>query len=396
MGIASRLVYGEEVPGRGSCAELNALCMLSPDEGWAVGCAPSTAGERDQDGDDAVVEALFLHYVDATWSRLRTDVRGRLTSIAMTSGDDGWAVGEEGVIAHYNGTTWAQFGGIGSRGLQPTIRMLSPAEGWIARDGLGGTEKLPFLHYDGQRWTAADWPTGLEGNSEGFGPSVHLVDLTLPSRAEGWAVGTLAHVRRAEEPHRLNDGIILRFDGSRWTVDAIIEACPLSSIAMVAGGPGWAAGRRDSGEELPGNLGRLIRSKALLLRHDGGTWAEEEFPLGPSSGQPASTLWGLSMRSADDGWLVAGAAGRVPEQTEPTLLHFDGQRWTPVVLPRIADVRMYSIRQLWMTSADEGWAVGLSISTREEGRAFPQGGYSPTVLPVLLRYQQGAWSVVAS
>ena len=78
------------------------------------------------------------------------------------------------------------------------------------------------------------------------------------------------------------------------------------------------------------------------------------------------------------------------------LRYFDGQRWTPVVLPRIADVRMYVIRQLWMTSADEGWVVGTSISTYEEGRALPQGGYIPTALPVLLRYRQGAWSVVVS
>src|SRR5258708_524099 len=120
MGIASELVYSEEVPRRGSCAELNALCMLSPDEGWAVGCASSTAGERDQDGEGAALEALFLHYVDGTWSRLRTDVRGRLTSIAMTAADDGWAVGKEGMIAHYDGTTWAQFGMMGPCRGQPT------------------------------------------------------------------------------------------------------------------------------------------------------------------------------------------------------------------------------------------------------------------------------------
>ncbi len=61
MGSASELVYGEDVSDRGSCAELNSLCMLSPDEGWAVGCAPSTTGERDQDGEGAALEAQPKH-----------------------------------------------------------------------------------------------------------------------------------------------------------------------------------------------------------------------------------------------------------------------------------------------------------------------------------------------
>jgi hypothetical protein len=396
MGIASEMVYGAGVPRRGSTAELNAIYMLSPEEGWAVGCADASAGVHDQDGDareDAELEALFLHYVDGRWSRLRTPLRGRLMSMAMASTGDGWAVGEQGVIAHYDGTTWAQSGRIWPPSQQPIVRMHSPADGWIAGEGVSGTEKVPLLHYDGLGWTAATWPAELAIEAGGMGPNLYLADLALSSSGEAWAVGTLVHVRQAEEPHRPADGVILHFDGSRWMVDTIIEACPLSSVAMPATGPGWAAGRRDTLYERLGSSDTHVRSDALLLRRDGDAWAEWEHPLGPASGQPASSLWGLFMRSADDGWLVAGL---LPGQTEPTLLHFDGQQWTPVVLPRIPDVRFYSIRQLWMTSAEDGWAVGTSVSTREEGRAAPHGGYFPTALPVLLRCEQGVWNIVAS
>ena len=400
MGIASELIYGAgiPVPCRGSTAELNAIYMLSPQEGWAVGCADASAGARDQVGDakdGSELEALFLHYVDGTWSRLPTPVRGRLMSTAMVSAGDGWTVGEQGVIAHYDGTTWAPNGSIWPTWLMPTVRLYSPADGWIAGDGVGGTEKLPLLHYDGQGWTAAAWPTGLTIEADGLGPNLHLADLALSSSGEAWAVGTLVHVRLPEEPHRPNDGIILHFDGGRWAVDTIIEACPLRSIAMPTTGPGWVAGRRNTHYERPGSSGLHVRSEALLLRRDGGTWVEWEHPLGPTSAQPASSFWGLCMRSADDGWLVAEQLP-VPEKTEPLLLHFDGKQWTPVALPWILDVRFYSIRQLWMTSAEDGWAVGSSISKREEGRADAHGGYYPTTLPVLLQYRQGAWSVVAS
>lgn len=398
MGIASELIYGAEipVPRRGSTAELNAIYMLSPQEGWAVGCADASAGAPDQVGDakdGSELEALFLHYVNGTWSRLPTPIRGGLTSMAMTSSGDGWTVGERGVTAHYDGTTWAQSGSIWPTWLRPIVRMHSPADGWIAGEGIGGTENVPLLHYDGQNWTGAAWPADLAVQSVGLGPSLHLADLALSSTGEAWAVGTLVHVRQEEEPHRPNDGIILHFDGSQWVVDKIIEACPLRSIAIPSTGPGWAAGRRDTHYERPGSSGPHVRSDALLLRHDGNTWVEWEHPLGLGSGQLASSLWGLFMRSADDGWLVAG---QLPEKSEPMLLHFDGQQWTPVALPWIPEVRFYSIRQLWMTSAEDGWAVGGSISTREQGRAYGHGGYHPTTLPVLLQYRQGAWSVVAS
>jgi hypothetical protein len=54
------------------------------------------------------------------------------------------------------------------------------------------------------------------------------------------------------------------------------------------------------------------------------------------------------------------------------------------------------LNAIYMLSPQEGWAVGTSVSTREQGRAAPQGGYFPTTLPVLLQYRQGAWSVVVS
>jgi hypothetical protein len=98
MGIASELIYGAEipVPRRGSTAELNAIYMLSPEKGWAVGSAGPSAGARDQEGngqEDRELGALFLHFVDGRWSRRRTPILGELTSIAMASAADGWAVG---------------------------------------------------------------------------------------------------------------------------------------------------------------------------------------------------------------------------------------------------------------------------------------------------------------
>jgi hypothetical protein len=119
MGIASEMLYGADVPvpRRGSTAELSAIYMLSPEEGWAVGCADPSGGVRDHNQDvedtredrDRELEALFLHYADGGWSRLHTPIRGRITSMAMTSAGDGWAVGtsvskrEEGRAAPQGG-----------------------------------------------------------------------------------------------------------------------------------------------------------------------------------------------------------------------------------------------------------------------------------------------------
>ena len=69
---------------------LSSAAMVSPTDGWAVG-----------EG------GIILHWNGSVWSQVTSPITGWLLSVAMVSTTDGWAIGEGGVILHWNGGTWS-------------------------------------------------------------------------------------------------------------------------------------------------------------------------------------------------------------------------------------------------------------------------------------------------
>jgi hypothetical protein len=65
--------------------------MYSPTEGWAV-------------GDNGTI----LHWNGANWVLADSPVTSRLNAIALSSATEGWAVGDEGVILRLKGGVWSQ------------------------------------------------------------------------------------------------------------------------------------------------------------------------------------------------------------------------------------------------------------------------------------------------
>jgi photosystem II stability/assembly factor-like uncharacterized protein len=62
--------------------------MLSPDEGWAVGD-----------------EGVILLYYNGAWRQVQSPTSQALSSVVMVSPLEGWAVGD-GVIIHYQAGSW--------------------------------------------------------------------------------------------------------------------------------------------------------------------------------------------------------------------------------------------------------------------------------------------------
>ncbi|HLW00584.1 MAG TPA: YCF48-related protein [Ktedonobacterales bacterium] len=126
---------------------LYGITLVGPDEGWAVGMQPNSDQHRATE-----VDGVILHNQHGVWQEQthfkapfgQTDFT--LTSVAMASPAEGWAVGDGGVILHYQSGTWERAPSPTSENLS-SITMVSASEGWAIGDH--GT----ILHYHYGAWS---------------------------------------------------------------------------------------------------------------------------------------------------------------------------------------------------------------------------------------------------
>ncbi len=124
---------------------LNAIAMVSPQDGWAAGNA-------------------FAHYDGQQW-QVSAPISGMVRAIDMVSATDGWAMGDAGAIWHYTGGSWQQVASPTDARLLD-IEMIGAGEGWAV--GYRSSPSYPgtfpptgvILHYDGTAWElAAETPS---------------------------------------------------------------------------------------------------------------------------------------------------------------------------------------------------------------------------------------------
>ena len=200
------------------------------------------------------------------------------------------------------------------------------------------------LRLSGRKWVSFDL-------SEAEG--IPITDAQVLNDRIVWAVG--------------NRGLILRFDGSKWTRYQSPTEEDLSAIAMTSDSEGWAAG-----------------SGGTLLRFSGGSWTS----VSPSPLGSDWTTTEILMVSADDGWLFGDGgqmmrlkagkwvdasserdgddtisfAARVPGSKYiwafgyDRIWRHDGAKWSPLEYP----LPGVTLAGAAFASARDGWAVGSS------------------------------------
>jgi hypothetical protein len=350
---------------RGSDTELNAISMVSPTEGWAVG------SYQDQN----TQQSLLLHYHNGVWSQYvgpagLASIVG-LNSISMVSATDGWAVGEGSLALHYDGKNWNPVSSP-IRGCSAFVQMLSATDGWIT--GCDPSGAASIFHYDGHAWTAQPLPAGLHPN--------HFFGLSMVSPTEGWAIGNtdsaISGLIQGSSGAGTN-GFILHYKDGQWTVQSAYQSTNFWSLSMSSASDGWAAGST------------FVNNNPVpfLVHYTQGHWMQVANPL---PGTHADSFYVVHMTSATDGWLATDQDTRTGL---PTLLHWNGTAWTVTNLPAISDTASLLITDIATLSAGDAWAVGFRTSGPEEGLPV-NGGYQPTTLPVLFHYSNGAWQVVRS
>ena len=255
---------------------------------------------------------------------------GDLLSVYSVSLTDAWAVGETNTIIRWNGASWT------GPMVAPTvgavnyhsIRLVSATDGWIAGTLNPTSNEGLLLRWDGTAWSIIRSYVTVNLNN------IFL----LPGGAEGAAVGD------AET--------IIHWSGSIWFAQTSPTFFGLNAISMVATNDGWAVG----------DLGNIFK-------YDGRSWSHyETLP----SGVP---LMGLHMRTSTDGWAVGDSPGA---GFPPTILHWSGTAWTVVSPSGVALGQ--ALLAVDAVSATETWAVGT-------------GGASPATM---LKWDGSIWASVPS
>ncbi len=279
----------------GSDNELTSIAGTSPDNLWAVGVRIG-----------GPIEPIVMHWNGHAWQlqRLNGTARfGWLSSVAVQSANDAWAVGYGGgrngpapLILHWNGRSWHRVPAAANVGTLLSVTAISARDAWAVGVGSHGNGML-VLHWNGSSWAKVPDPH--------LRPLPELVNVVADSAGTVWATGFTYN-----SPHPA--AVILRWTGTSWQQMALpkeLAGHRLAALDVRSSRNIWAAG------------GAPGERNAVILHWNGLSWTRlttrgTEFPGG---------LTGLASSSASDIWATGfrGTSGGGVLQ----ILHWNGSAW---------------------------------------------------------------------
>jgi hypothetical protein len=242
-------------------ASLRAVSAFSTSDAWAVGYRVS--------GSSRV--ALAEHWNGAAWSIVsfpRSSAKYfALRAVADLGPSNAYAVGSDaGVAYHWDGAAWSTLT-LPDPGFAPSsIAAVSPTDIWLVGSGSSATT-AQAMHFDGSSWTVV--PMQQPGGTNP--PRLNAV--TAVAANDIWAVG---EVQSLAGPYGLST-LIEHWNGSAWSiVPSPTPTNTLPSLTAVADrGPGdvYAVGwdQRPDGN---------VVAEGLILRWDGSRWSQDADPTG--------------------------------------------------------------------------------------------------------------------
>jgi len=243
---------------------LNGLVMLSSNNGWAVGD-----------------EGTVLHFDGSSWSLIPSSTSLDLLGVSFgplssLNPNTGFAVGGAGgkpVAIYRSDVTWSN-ASVGLASPQAyrlaSVFANSATDAW-AVDSVSGA----FWHWSGTVGLGGGWTLVSSA-------SVGLNSVWMVTASEGWAVGI--------------GGAIYHYSAGGWTLYTTVGTT-LNSVFMLNADEGWAVG-----------------DQGAIYHYTSGSWSGPVSPAGTSQ-----DLRSIFMLSQAEGWAV-GADG--------TILHFSGGVWT--------------------------------------------------------------------
>ncbi len=347
---------------------------------WAAGFIPANPPVSER--------GIIARYVNGSWA-IADDVSFpgvQLTQIQMRSDSEGWAVGTltandatSSVLYHFVRGRWQQIPipGADSRKVLATLQATGAGDVWaleIVVPPGAATGKSVLLHYTGGTWQSTPAPVAFS-------------DFRMVDDHRGWFQCNFA-IWRYDDGH-FAPSYAVASDGSYVA---------LSGASASAGA--WGVRGYDPNVD-HAQAGILKALHTDLIHFDGTAWAAIPEPanLLPAPGYYIQHYYA---RTAQDGWaqlseIPTGATPVDPLTERRYLLHYQNGDWSLVPTPAEID-----IQTVQMTSASDGWAIGLSVTdpqhafTKSSRLYLPRpalpGSHIP--LPVVLRYQNSVWSII--
>jgi hypothetical protein len=232
----------------------------------------------------------ILHYDGTSWSSMASPTTYRLSGVWGSSGSDVFASGSYGIIIHYNGTSWSSMA-------SPTSLFLFDIWGSSGSDVFAVGEQGIIFHYNGANWSPMDSPT-----------IQWLARLWGSSGSDVFAVG--------------REGTIIHYNGSDW-------------IPMTSGTSKFLTGIWDnSGSDI-----FAVGADGTILHYNGTDWT----PMVSGTSVTLQDVWG---NSGSDVFAVG---------EEGTILHYNGTDWTPMVSGTSG-----TLIGVWGSSGSNVFAVGAN------------------------------------
>ncbi|MDO8581465.1 MAG: DUF2341 domain-containing protein [bacterium] len=259
---------------------ITAARFTAQDNGWAVGN-----------------NGTILHWNGNAWSTVSSPTLESLWGLTLLDKDNGWAVGNNGTILHWNGSAW-------SASISGTTSALSGVAFTAENNGWAVGDEGTILHWNGSAWSVAT-----------SGTTTVLYGVAFTSANDGWAVG--------------NSGTILHWDGNAWSAETSPTSFALFAIGQGQGGALFAVGdggvivkREQTGgwvavpsmtptpllafASRPGGMSAVVGDYGEALEStDGSTWASSLFDI-------QEALFTVAFAGTDQ-WMMGtnGAAFRV-------------------------------------------------------------------------------------
>jgi len=286
--------------------QLESIAAVSACDVWAVG----STDPGDGSGEQAVIE----HWTGGSWAvsslpPLAGVSRVGLDGVSASAGAV-WAVGDatdsgtgltRTLTLRWGGTRWVRVGspspGTGDAHLE-SVDVLSASDVWAVGSASAGTTPLA-LQWNGSQWVSRQFP--LDAGH------VKLIAVSAVSDSDVWALGI---------DSLGGSPVMYHWDGSRW-IQQTVTVPPggeLTSLTAVAGNDAWAAGFQGGQEQ------------TLVMHWDGSGWNPVPSPNPGNHSQDENQLLGMASSAAGDVW-AAGIYEQPGGPDHPFVLHWDGRSW---------------------------------------------------------------------
>jgi hypothetical protein len=318
------IVQSPELPVGSGGGFLSSVSAASVDDVWAAGSFFAGGGGK---------KTLIMHWDGEVWSIVPSpNASGpnvaqnqTLTGITAVSAEDASAVGHYAVF---------------EPDLTGTVRT---------------TSKTMVQHWDGEAWSIVDSPNPARPGTVGS----FLLSVDAASANDVWAVGRYDAGLGATYDSPIYQTLIQHWDGTKWSTVSSpnqpghIDYNHLLDVSVTSPDDVWAVGI--SGV-YTGGFGSIAQT--LIQHWDGEAWSiiASPNPGVPGLGQ-GNWLYGVSGSSADDVWAVGLSATATENGQKSLIAHWDGTDWS--ALPGEGSGRDALVGVEAVTAGDV-WAVGGS------------------------------------